>query len=179
MFQFTILRRYEYVYRNNCYNTLYDSICTVMVQQHLLLLYSIVCIQGFVLCTSVFFFLFSFLPKNYFVFCRGGALLNLVFTLISIITGHFWNILKGLSNEIFDLQFFLLFEPNWATDHWVNTFSILFKNLPSLIEFFNLPGVSYPGESIKYKPKHHSQGYDTPASQSPCVSYPGESVFLT
>ena len=81
-----------YIYRNNCYNTLYDSICTVMVQQHLLLLFSIVCIQVFVLCTSVFFFLFSFLPKNYFAFCRGGALLNLVFTLISIITGHFFGI---------------------------------------------------------------------------------------
>ena len=93
MFQFTILRRYEYVYRNNCYNTLYDSICTVMVQQHLLLLYSIVC-TGF--CTMYvhrfFSFSFSFLPKNYFAFCRGGALLNLVFTLISIITGHFFGI---------------------------------------------------------------------------------------
>ena len=179
MFQFTILRRYEYVYRNNCYNTLYDSICTVMVQQHLLLLFSIVC-TGFCTTYIVFFLSFFLFAQELLCFLQRGGLVKSSFYIN--INNHwpfFWNIFKGLSNEIFDLQFFLLFEPNWATDHWVNTFSILFKNSPSLIEFFNLPGVSYPGESIKYKPKHHSQEYDTPASQSPCVSYPGESVILT
>ena len=30
--------------------------------------------------------------------------------------------LKGQSNEIFDLQFFLSFEPAWATNRWVNIF---------------------------------------------------------
>ena len=28
------------------------------------------------------------------------------------------NVLKGQSNEIFDLQFFSYFEPVWATDQW-------------------------------------------------------------
>ena len=30
-----------------------------------------------------------------------------------------FEILKGQSNEIFDLQYFSTFEPAWATDYWV------------------------------------------------------------
>ena len=33
----------------------------------------------------------------------------------------------NLSNEIFDLQFFSLFEPTCATDQWVKIFSIVVK----------------------------------------------------
>ena len=33
--------------------------------------------------------------------------------------------LKGQSNEIFDVQFFSLFEPVWVTDQWVKIFSVL------------------------------------------------------
>ena len=67
-------------------------------------------------------------------------------------------ILKGQSNEIFDLQFFSSFEAALATDQWVNIFSILVKNSQSYSNFYelprgmilrraNLPGVSYPCES--------------------------------
>ena len=94
-------------------------------------------------------------------------------------------LLKGQSNEIFDLQFFSSFEPALATDQWVKIFSILVKNSQSYSNFksenltprgiiprrVRLPVVSYPGKSI-------SPGYHTPASQSPWVSYPGESLFL-
>ena len=67
-------------------------------------------------------------------------------------------ILKGQSNEIFDLQFFSSIEPAWYTDQWFKIFSILVKFSPSYSNFYesprgmilrrvNLPGVSYPGES--------------------------------
>ena len=36
-------------------------------------------------------------------------------------------ILKGQSNEIFDLQFFSSIEPAWATDQWVKIFSNLVR----------------------------------------------------
>ena len=79
--------------------------------------------------------------------------------------------LKDQSNEIFDLQFFSSFEPALATDQWVKIFSNLVKNSQSYSNFkpknltprgiilwrVNLPGVSYPCESI-------SPGYHTPAS---------------
>ena len=79
---------------------------------------------------------------------------------------------EGQSNEIFDLQFFSSFEPALASDQWVKIFSILVKNSQSYSNFksenltprgiiprrVNLPGVSYPCESI-------SPGYHTPASQ--------------
>ena len=88
-------------------------------------------------------------------------------------------LLKGQSNEIFDLQFYSSLEPVLATDQQVEIFSILAKNLSSYtnFKFKNLaplgmipqrvspPGVSYPGESIKNPPKHDPPGYDTPASQ--------------
>ena len=77
-------------------------------------------------------------------------------------------LVKGQSNEIFDLQFFSSFEPAWATDQWVKIFSILVKFSLSYSNFsesprgmilrrVNLPGVSYCAESI-------SPGYHTPAS---------------
>ena len=43
--------------------------------------------------------------------------------------------LKEQSNESFDLQFFSSFEPAWATDQWVNIFSILVKILQSYSNF--------------------------------------------
>ena len=97
-------------------------------------------------------------------------------------------LLKGQSNKIFDLQFFSSFEPVLATDQWGKIFSNLVKNLQRYSNFkpenltprsiiprrvrlpwgiipwgmipgrVNLPGVSYPCESI-------SSGYHTPASQ--------------
>ena len=44
------------------------------------------------------------------------------------------NSLKGQSNEIFDLQFFII-ELTWATDQWVKIFSIFVKFLLSYSNF--------------------------------------------
>ena len=43
----------------------------------------------------------------------------------------------------------------------------------------NLPGVSYPSESIKNPPKHDSLGYDTPASHFPLGMIPQRVTFFT
>ena len=71
----------------------------------------------------------------------------------------------GQSNEIFDPHFFSSFEPAWATDQWVNTFSILVKILLCYSNFTEsppkmiirrviLPLVSYCLESIS--PQYHT-----------------------
>ena len=71
-------------------------------------------------------------------------------------------LLKGQSNEIFNLLFFSSLKLVWATDQQVKIFSIFDKNSPSSTNFkfenmtprgmiprqVNLPGVWYPGESV-------------------------------
>ena len=44
-------------------------------------------------------------------------------------------VLKGQSNEIFDLWFFPSLKLVWATDQQVKIFSILVKNSPKLYKF--------------------------------------------
>ena len=44
-------------------------------------------------------------------------------------------VLKGQSNDIFDLQFFSSFKPALATDQWVKIFSNLVKNSQSYSNF--------------------------------------------
>ena len=63
--------------------------------------------------------------------------------------------LKIQSNEFVYLQFFSSFEPAWANDQWVNTFSnlvrfsLLFKFLgyTVLLRWVSLPEISYCAES--------------------------------
>ena len=72
--------------------------------------------------------------------------------------------LKGQSNEIFDLNCFSLFESAWATDQWVETYSILVMILLSylIFRFKNwLAGVWYPWESCFGGFFIDSSGYDT------------------
>ena len=45
------------------------------------------------------------------------------------------NLLKGQSNEIFDLQFISSIKPAWATDQWVQILSNLVKFSPRYSNF--------------------------------------------
>ena len=61
-----------------------------------------------------------------------------------------WN-LKGQSNEIFDLQFFVIICTKNA---------LSYSNLSIYqLSIYQSPRVSYPGESIKNPPKNDSPGY--------------------
>ena len=87
------------------------------------------------------------------------------------------NLLKGQSNEIFDLQFISSIKPAWATDQWVQILSNLVKFSPRysnfseyitalsespcsmILRWVSLPAVWYCAESV-------SPQYDTALSQS-------------
>ena len=68
--------------------------------------------------------------------------------------------LKGQSNEIFDPQFFLSFEPPWATDQRVKIVLILASISPRYSNFSKFRAVSYCAESS-------SAQYHTAPSQVP------------
>ena len=82
--------------------------------------------------------------------------------------------LKGQTNDIFNHQFFhsfrFSFKPAWAANQWVKIFSILVKISPGYSIFsesprgiipqrFNLPGISYAGESISLVSKSSRGSY--------------------
>ena len=69
-------------------------------------------------------------------------------------------VLKGQSNEIFNLKFFSYVKLTWATDQWVKIFSILGLRICQFNQIFQSPRGMRPQQSM-------SPGYDTPASQSP------------
>ena len=48
-------------------------------------------------------------------------------------------VLKGQSNEIYDLQLFSSFEPAWATDQWVKIVSFLVSFSPRYLNFYETP----------------------------------------
>ena len=57
--------------------------------------------------------------------------------IIDQIQGLEITLIKGKSNDMFVLQFFLSFEPARATDHRVKIFSILVRILPNYLIFFS------------------------------------------
>ena len=66
--------------------------------------------------------------RNIQIQLKGTVSLYRDFIIFSIV-------LKGQSNEIFDLWFFSSLKPVWATDQQVKIFSILVKNSPELYKF--------------------------------------------
>ena len=70
-------------------------------------------------------------------------------------------ILQGQSNEIFDLQFFSLFEPAWATDQWGKIVQSLIKISLSYsvfrVEKTDSPGYDTPGSKKKFTPRTFSK----------------------
>ena len=60
------------------------------------------------------------------------------------------HLLKGQSNQNFDLQFFSSFEPAWATDQWVKTVSFLisfssrYSYFSGVLRSIILRGVKFP-----------------------------------
>ena len=128
---------------SDCFERIKFSNCFIFKRSHFKILYCMLKIFHF---QKIKFSSESHLPRiavSKVLFFKGSS-----FPAITVSTNH---ILKGQSNEIFDLLFFSSFQPAWATDQWVKIFSYLVSFSPRYSNF-NCE-------------KTDSPGYDTPRSQ--------------